>query len=430
MSRPALFLLLLLAVPVGAAPVPKGPPPAPEWPMLGGSPARNMANLQGKLQKFPLEGPEWDKEDAVATWYAEWVLWKTELGSRSYGGPVVAGGKVFVGTNNEQPRNKRDTKRDANGEIEPVDMGVLMFFDQKTGKFLCQSVHNKLASGLVNDWPREGLCSTPAIVGNRVYYVTNRCTVVCADVNGFADGNQGFQKEWYDDATDADIIWEFDMIAALNVFPHNMSNCSPLVVDDRIFVCTSNGMGEDHIKLPAPEAPSLICLDRHTGKLLWQDNSPGKDILHGQWSSPAYAEVPVPQVIFASGDGWLRGFDPATGKVLWKFDCNQKDAKYKLGGTGDKSDFIAMPVVYDGRVYIGTGQDPEHSTGIANLWCIDLKKAAALGAKSPDRDVSPELLLGFDKQPNGEEKAVTTPNPASALVWNYGGPDGRKWASR
>ena len=85
------------------------------------------------------------------------MLWKADLGSRSYGGPVVSGGKVYVGTNNENPRNKRDTKPDPcmPGKMIPIDRGVLMCFDEKTGKFLWQAVHPKLPSGQVNDWPED-----------------------------------------------------------------------------------------------------------------------------------------------------------------------------------------------------------------------------------------------------------------------------------
>ena len=428
MSRLPLFAALLLAVPVGAAaPVPQAPPPPPAWPMFGGTPSRNMANPREKLEKFPKEGPKWDDEDEVKKWESEWVLWKAQLGWRSSTQPVVAGGKVYVGTNNQHPRNPRDTKK-VNGQVEPLDKTVLMCFDEKTGKFLWQGVHDLiLVLGMGNYWPWGGQSSTPTVVGDRIYYVTVRCTVVCADVNGFADGNQGIQTEKYKDATDADIIWEYDMRGELGVKPHDVCNCSPLVVGDRIFVCTSNGVDHSHVNIPAPDAPTLVCLDRHTGKLLWKDNSPGKDIMHGQWSSPSYAETPVPQVIHGQGDGWLRAFDPATGKLLWKFDGNRKGAKYDYGGTGEKSDFVAMPVVHNGRVYIGTGQEPEHSTGLAHLWCVDLKKAVELGAKATDRDVSPDLLVRIEKQ-NGEEKAITKPNPASALAWVYGGADTRKWA--
>jgi outer membrane protein assembly factor BamB len=188
-------------------------------------------------------------------------------------------------------------------------------------------------------------------------------------------------------------------------------------------------VGANHIDVPSPDAPTLICLDRNTGKLLWKDSSPGKNIMHGQWSSPSYAADPVPQVLHGQGDGWLRAFDPTTGRLLWQFDCNRKNAKHELGGTGERCDFLAAPVVSDGRVYIGTGQDPEHSTGLAHLWCIDLKKAVERSAKVKALDVSPELVVRVEKE-NGAEKVVTKPNPASALSWVYGGSELRPFAPR
>jgi outer membrane protein assembly factor BamB len=431
MSRvlPLALLAALLAVPTGAAPAPNEPPPS-DWPMFGGTPARNMTNLREKLEKFPREAPDWENDpEGVKKWEARWVLWKADLGSRTYGSPVVAGGKVFVGTNNRKPRNPRDTRKNAAGDVEPLDKGILMCFEEKTGKFLWQAVHDKLPAGGVNDWTDVGLTSTPTAVGDHLYYVSTQCRVVCLDVNGFADGNQGFQGEKYKDATDADVIWEYDLMRELKVFPHNTSNCAPLVVGDRIFVCTSNGVDQGHINSPSPDAPTLVCLNRHTGKLLWKDGSPGKDVMHGQWSSPSYASEPVPQVIHGQGDGWLRSFDPATGNLLWKFDCNRKGDHHELGGIGLKSDFLAMPVVSSGRVYVGTGQDPEHSIGLAHLWCIDLTKAVERGAKATDRDVSPDLLVRTEKQ-NGAERVVTRPNPSSALAWVYGGVEARKWAPR
>ena len=425
-QRPSLAIVIAFStIPVVAAPAPKEPPPAFAWPMFGGTPSRNMVNLRDTLTPYPHAGPDWHSDQAGSErWLAEWVLWKADLGSRTHGSPVIADGRVYISTNNDRPRNPRDTRRG-----NPTDKGVLMCFDQKTGRFLWQAVHDKLL-GRVNDESGIGVTSTPTVVGNRVYYVSNQCRVVCADVNGFVDGNQGIQNEQYHDPTDADIIWEYDMVRELNVFPHAMSNGCPLIVGDKLFVTTSNGVNAGHVKVPSPNAPSLICLGRSTGQLLWSDNSPGKDIMHGQWSSPSYAAEPVPQVIHGQGDGWLRAFDPATGKLLWKFDGNRKGAKHELGGTGEKSDFNAAPVVHNGRVYIGTGQDPEHSTGLAHLWCIDLKRAVELGAKAPDRDVSTDLLVRVEKQPNGEEKAVTKPNPSSALAWVLGGEERRKWARR
>ncbi len=364
---------------------------------------RNMVNLTDK--NIP-DKPEPDGET---------MLWKADLGSRAYGGPVVAGGKVLVGTNNERPRNpKRDAKKNADGEVEPIDRGVLMCFDAKTGKFEWQSVHNKLESGQVNDWPKEGVCSTPTVEGNRVYFVTNRCVVQCVDLNGFKDGNQGIKDEKYNDPSDADVIWEYDMMKEVGVFPHNMSAGCPLIVGDLLYTVTGNGVDEGHINIPAPDAPSFICLNKNTGKLVWRNNEPGKNIMHGQWSNPMYAELGgVKQVIFCGGDGYMYSFKPDTGDMIWKFDANPKDTKYELGGTGTRSDYIGTPILYKDKIYIGTGQDPEHFSGIAHFYCID-----PVGKKG---DISPEI---------GPWGKPGKPNPNSAVVWHYGGEDKRKFVPR
>src|SRR5262249_30798002 len=150
---------------------------------------------------------------------------------------------------------------------------------------------------------------------------------------------------------------------------HNMCSCSVTAVGDVLFVCTSNGVDESHVNIPSPDAPSFMALDKQTGKILWQDNSPGKMILHGQWSSPAYGLIGgVPQVIFAGGDGWLyafRGDKWKDGKpeLLWRFDCNPKIAVHAMVGRSTRNSLLATPVVYEGFVYIAVGEDPEHGEG-------------------------------------------------------------------
>src|SRR5262249_41709823 len=185
---------------------------------------------------------------------------------------------------------------------------------------------------------------------------------------------------------------------------------SPLVAGDLVYTVTGNGVDEGHLKVPAPNAPSFVAVNRHTGKVVWTDNSPGKNIMHGQWSNPAYAVIAgVPQVIGPGGDGWLRAYEPKTGKLLWKFDCNPKGyPRYQLGGKGLRSDFLAAPVIYEGKVYIGTGQDPEHYEGVGHLWCIDPSKGGP-----GHEDISPELAVYPEQGPPYEAR----PNPHSGLVW-------------
>ena len=401
--------LLALVAPAVLLPAAPAPKVAPSWPMLGGSPARNMASTTAR--GLP---DDWDLESGRN------VRWVAQLGSRSYTQPVVAGGHILIGTNNENPRNKRDRGRPTADDPlgPPVDKGVLMCFRASDGKFLWQAVHNMLERGHVSDWPREGVCSSPAVEADRAYYVSNRAEVICVDLNGFGNGNDGDQDEPNQDPTDADFVWSFDMTHELKVFPHNKANSSPVIAGDLLFVVTSNGVDEAHVNVPAPSAPSFICLNNKTGKLVWKSGLPGANIMHGQWSSPAYGVIGGhPQVVFAGGDGWLYGLEPETGKLIWQFDANPKGARYELGGRGTRSDFIACPVIHDGKVYIGTGQDPEHLEGVGHFWCI-----APAGKTG---DISPELATD-----GGTDPPKPKPNPNSGAVWHYGGEDKRPFAHR
>ena len=247
-----------------------------------------------------------------------------------------------------------------------------MCFDAKTGEFEWQLVHDKLTQGRVNDWPNQGICSSPVIEDGKFYYVSNQCQVVCADLDGLADGNDGpYKDEKYTGAQHGDIIWIYDMIEELGVFPHNLATCSPLVVNDLVMVITANGVERDHKTIPAPRSPSFLACNKVTGDLVWDHNYPGEEILHGQWSTPAYGVAGgTPQVVFPGGDGWVYGLNPSDGEIIWKFDCNPKDSIWELGGLGTRNSLISTPVFYGDSVIIAVGQDPEHGEGIGNLFRI------------------------------------------------------------
>ena len=111
------------------------------------------------------------------------------------------------------------------------------------------------------------------------------------------------------DKREADTVWTYSMMKDLKTSQHNMCSCSVTSYGDLLFVNTSNGLDESHINLPAPNAPTFVCMNKNTGEVLWTDPSPGTNILHGQWSSPAVGEFDgVVQVLFAGGDGWLYSF--------------------------------------------------------------------------------------------------------------------------
>jgi len=361
------------------------------------APAKGLPDTFGKIEFKP-------GTDEVDLKGVKNLRWIAKLGSQSYGNVTVAGGKVFVGTNNEHPRDPR----------HQGDRSVLMCFNEKTGQFLWQLAVPKLASGKVNDWEGLGLLSSPTVEGNRVYLVTSRCQVICLDVDGMANGNDGPFK---DEAKylvkdvvldkgkpterpapplepgplDADIIWVYDMMDDLGVFPHNASNCSVLIVDDILYACTSNGQDWTHSNIPSPNAPSLIALNKHTGELLGEDDAKiGPRIFHGQWGSPSLAVVNGRKlIIFGGGDGFCYAFDPKPVKegdssylkTVWKFDANPPEHKvdkngqpYKYPAAEGPSEINATPVFYKNRVYVAVGQDPEHGEGVGHLVCIDATK--------------------------------------------------------
>ena len=359
------------------------------------------------------------------------VAWIAKLGSQTYGTPMVAGGTVFIGTNNESPRNP---------DVHTGDRGVVMAFDEYTGKFKWQMVSPKLGAGKVSDWEFLGMCSSPNVVGNRGYLVTNRCEIVCIDTNGLADGNQGMQDEAkYMTApgkdgtpvtpkvsdTDADIIWVFDMRKELGVFPHNIASNYPLVVDGKVYAATSNGVDWSHTNIPAPTAPSFVCLDAETGKYV-AEMSPivSERVLHCSWSSPSTAMVNgKPQIFFGAGDGWAYGLGSAADKekiddeiselpIRWKYDANapeyRKDEKgepRKYAEFTGPSEIIATPVYHDGLVYVQIGQDPEHGEGVGMISAIDPAKA--------EGDMTGKAVWTY----KGIERSITTPAVKDGLYY-------------
>jgi outer membrane protein assembly factor BamB len=78
----------------------------------------------------------------------------------------------------------------------------------------------------------------------------------------------------------------------------------------------------------------------------------------------------VLQLVSAQGDGWVRGYEATTGKKLWEFDTNPKDSVWPR----TRNELIATPVIFENKVYIANGQDPEHGEGVGHFYVIDATK--------------------------------------------------------
>jgi HEAT repeat protein/outer membrane protein assembly factor BamB len=291
------------------------------------------------------------------------IVWSVELGSETFGRPVVVGDAVYVGTDNARHRNPAYQE----------EAGVLLAFQAKDGRFLWQDVAPRVERGL-REFLLPSTTGTPYVEGNRLYYVTAECQLRCLDTQGFRDGeNDGpYRDELFQDDAAADIVWELDMCGRLGVFPHEATNSEVLPLGDLLIVSTSNGQNEGHTLVPSPRAPSLIAVDKHSGEVVWRAIGAGEGVLHGQWSSPVAANVNGRmQVLFGGGDGWLRSYDAASGHEIWRFDGNPKDAHWlPRPGVLSRSYIVASPVFANGRVFVAMGQSPGHGNGPSFLHAI------------------------------------------------------------
>ncbi|MBI2947637.1 MAG: PQQ-binding-like beta-propeller repeat protein [Verrucomicrobia bacterium] len=340
------------------------------------------------------------------------IKWTARLGTESHSTPVIARGRVLIGTNNGEPRDPK----------HQGDRGVLMCFDEKDGRLVWQLVVPKREEDPYHDWPNSGISSPATIEGDRVYIVSNRGEVLCLDLDGMANGNDGpFQDEGAhmmpkptaasqakDAASaksalrtphsallqpgplDADILWLFNLTTGAGIWSHDAAHSSILIRGDHLYLNSGTGVDNTHKRIRTPDAPSLVVLDKRTGQLLARENERNASrIFHCTWSAPSLGEVQGrPLIFFAGGDGIVYAFEPITSapttanepaqnlKLVWRFDFDPTAPKdnvhrYNSNRQEGPSNIYGMPVFHHGRIFAAGGGDLFWGKNEAWLKCID-----------------------------------------------------------
>ena len=330
------------------------------------------------------------------------VRWSTPLGLATFASPVVSDGLVWIGTNNQRPGVHGGAGHDS----------VLLCFRAADGKQVYEYVSPKLP-GRTQDPGIYGMGGSPLIEGDRLWLTTNRCEVLCWDIGPLLRGT-GPPRE----------LWKLDLIKKFDIFLHVpiMGLARPCSIgpswNGRIFVTISNGVSDDGTTVPKPAAPSLVCLSKDTGEVIWKDNSPGENILVVQFASPSIAKIRGEfQVIVPQSDGWIRGFNPQNGEKLWEFDINPKAASYGYRPRDLRNSLVGNAVVYDDRVYVASGRLMEQGEGPGRLVCIDPTKrgdvSSELAVDAAGRPLPRRRLQAVDAKLG--EKAIPNPNSAARL---------------
>lgn len=320
------------------------------------------------------------------------IKWAARLGTQTHSTPVVAGGRVYIGTNNENPRDPR----------HQGDRGVLMCFDEKSGQFLWQLVVPKREEDTYFDWPKSGISSPATIEGDRVYIVSNRGEVMCLDAHGMTNGNHGpFQDEGAHmtpanseskltpGPLDADILWLFDLTSGAGIWSHDAAHSSILIHGDYLYLNTGTGVDNTHKRIRTPDAPSLVVLDKKTGRFVARDDEHiAPNIFHSTWSSPSLGQVNGQSLVFFGGgngivyafktieNGVLKSPSPGYLQKVWQFDFDPAAPKadvhkYISNRREGPSDFYGLPVFHQNRIYVAGGGDLWWGKNEAWLKCID-----------------------------------------------------------
>ncbi|MEK6796017.1 MAG: PQQ-binding-like beta-propeller repeat protein [Spirochaetota bacterium] len=310
-------------------------------------------------------------------------LWAAPVGYYTFGNPTVADGRLFIGTSRYKPTTAKYAG----------DRGVLTCLDAMTGQFVWQiSIPRYGSGGFLSEYPL-GMCSPPTVENGRVYFAGYNAEIICADINGLSNGNEGpFTNEasFYSpsnrvklDNTDGDIVWRFDVYKAFGVMPHDGYSSAPLIIGDLLFANTGVGTTRRHKdKPPMTNAPALIVLDKRTGAFIAGDEERmATNTKHGTWCSPSFAKAGGKElVLFGGGNGICYAFEKnpvitnkeqRTGslRTVWKYNLNL------ARGTNHKpSDIIATPVCVGNRVYTALGEDWTHRSRQGLLVCIDATK--------------------------------------------------------
>jgi outer membrane protein assembly factor BamB len=300
------------------------------------------------------------------------VKWTAALGSETHSSPVVAGGRIYLGTNNEHPRDPG----------QPGDRGVLFCLDEASGKLLWQLLVPKRTEDIYFDWPRSGICSPPTVEGDRAYVVNNRGEVLCLDAKS------ELRAPTNSAVPEAKVIWKFDLTAGAGIWSHDAAHSSILIRGNHLYLNTGTGVDNTHKVIRTPDAPSLVVLEKTTGKLLARENEGiAPNIFHSTWAAPSLGEVNGKTLIFFSaGNGIVFAFEPLLAspsekiplslKKVWQFDFDPAAPKadihkYLTNRREGPSDFFGMPVFRDNRLYVAGGGDIWWGKNQAWLKCID-----------------------------------------------------------
>lgn len=242
------------------------------------------------------------------------VRWKVAIPGKGHSTPIVSGDRIFLTTAVPYGEKLSPKYSTAPGTHDGVPVTqrhefVVLAINRRDGKTLWQkTVHKKL--------PHEGghytgsLASNSAVTdGEHVFAFFGSHGLYCLDVNG-------------------EVKWQKQFGEMQTKHGHGES-ISPALYGDTLVI------NWDH------DGPCFVAaFDKRTGRQLWKADR-DEDT---SWSSPIIIEHNDKPLLIVAGTNRVRGYDLATGKVIW--ECG-----------GLSSNVVATPVAAEGMLFAGSSYE-------------------------------------------------------------------------
>lgn len=317
--RGACAALLALAL---AAPTTQG---ADAWPQFRGPDGQGRADAA----ELPLTWSE-----------TEGVVWKTPIPGRGWSSPVIADGRIWLTTAEEQEATEEQREK-VLGNLTPTGVTDQM---KAVGSVKLSAIEVDATTGSVlRQIELFNIQEPPAIHGLNSYASP---TPVIAD--GRLLCHFGAMGTACVDLKSGEILWKRAI-----AIDHIVGPGSSPIVYENLAILTCDGGDKQFI----------AALDMQTGDIAWQKDRPPIRIdnpdLKKAYCTPLLINAGGRDQVVIPGAQWFIAYDPLSGEELWRIDH----------GSG----FSNVPApIFDGeKVYLNTG------FGRAQLWAISVKGAAA-----------------------------------------------------
>ena len=259
-----------------------------------------------------------DKWDAAT---GKGIRFKVEIPGLAHSSPVIWGEKLFLTTAvSSQPDASFKPGLYGSGEASEdrsVHEWQLLCLDKKTGETIWTKTATKGTPKDKRHIKATYANATPATDGEHVVALFGSEGLFAYTVKG-------------------ELLWKKDL-GRMDVGAYDLPSyewgaaSSPIIFDGKVIVQCDQHKGS-----------FLIALDIKTGKTVWM--TPRNEL--PSWGTPTSYPGKARAELITNGSNFIRGYDPATGKELWR-----------LGGSSKIT--APTPVFSDDLIIVASGRGPE-----------------------------------------------------------------------